>query len=409
MEEKLLILDQVLKDRKAYQFLTEDWRADIDVARASIAKHGITLAFAPLSFKQDREMCMLAVQANGLAIDFVYPELVATNIDLCIAAVKQNAESIDLIPIAIRMHEEVLITLLGCKIYGYGLFKKYVPDTLLENAAFMRRAVSLNGRLLKLASSNVYSQPEIACAAARSVGRFAFKRLEECFEIPEVMELMESMQAECESKMDAYLLEPDLKKKEELYWEVIRFESDFGIKSVRSERYATTTNFNQDEISQTEEEGIRVFFMNDDVSMSYLADSDGNDPMKIDAIFHSPITSFGGFSYALAQQLKEKLHLQATLVKIPLIDRSSSVSICLQAQNIMSEILNVCQQNNWHRIRLANFTYLKSSQFETFLGIGQVLAEQDYQHALTIYMDIDPDFVKGKYRDELEFLGPNKF
>jgi hypothetical protein len=51
---------------------------------------------------------------------------------------------------------------------------------------------------------------------------------------------------------------------------------------------------------------------------------------------------------------------------------------------------------------------LKSSQFETFLGIGQVLTEQDYQHTLTIYMDIDPDFVKGKYGDELDFLGPYK-
>ena len=408
MEEKLLILDQVVKDRKAYQFLSDAWRADLDVARASIGKHGITLAFAPLLFKKDREIALLAVQANGLAIDFVHPELVSSDVDLCVAAVKQKSESIDFMPVAMRMQEEVLIALLGCKIFGYGLFKKHVPDALLKKGSFMFRAVSLNGRLLKLASSHVYSMPEVACAAARSVGRFAFKRLEECFEIPEVMEELETMQAECESKMDEYLLESDPKKKESLYWEVIKYDSDFGIKSVRSERYASTRNLKYEPILETEEEGIRVYFMNDDVSMGYFADDYGNDPMKIDAVFHSANTSFGGFSYALAQQLKEKLHLHATLVMIPLIDRASSVAICQQAKSIMTEILEVCKRNNWHRIRLTNFTYLKSSQFETFLGIGQVLTEQDYQHTLTIYMDIDPDFVKGKYGDELDFLGPYK-
>jgi hypothetical protein len=189
---------------------------------------------------------------------------------------------------------------------------------------------------------------------------------------------------------------------------VIQYESDFGIKSVRSERYASTPNLKHEPILETEEEGIRVYFMNDDVAMSHLADDFGNDPMKIDAVFHSANTGLGGFSYALAQQLKEKLHLHATLVMIPLIDRTSSVSICQQAKGIMTEILEECKRNNWHRIRLTNFTYLKSSQFETFLGIGQVLTEQEDQHALTIYLDIDPDFVKGKYGDELNFLGPCK-
>jgi hypothetical protein len=408
MEEKILILDQVVRDRKAYQFLSDDWRADLDVARASIGKHGITLAFAPVLFKKDRDIALLAVKANGLAIDFVHPELVASDVDLCVAAVNQKSESIEFMPIAMRMNQAVLIALLGCKIFGYGLFKKYVPDALLRNAAFMLRAVSLNGRLLKLASSHVYSLPQVACAAARSVGRLAFKHLEECFEIPEVMEVLESMQAECEKKMDEYLLEADPKKKESLYWEVIQYESDFGIKSVRSERYASTPNLKHEPILETEEEGIRVYFMNDDVAMSHLADDFGNDPMKIDAVFHSANTGLGGFSYALAQQLKEKLHLHATLVMIPLIDRTSSVSICQQAKGIMTEILEECKRNNWHRIRLTNFTYLKSSQFETFLGIGQVLTEQEDQHALTIYLDIDPDFVKGKYGDELNFLGPCK-
>lgn len=404
MEEKLLILDQVVKDQKAYQFLSDAWRSDVDVARASIAKHGITLAFAPLPFKQNREMSMLAIQANGLAIDFVHPSLVLSDIDLCVAAVKQDAEAVELLPIEIRMREEVLIALLACEIYGYGLFRNYVPDALLRNARFMLRAVSLNGRLLKLATSDIYMQPEIACAAARNAGRFPFKRLEECFEIADVMEVLESMQADCESKMDDYLLELNPKKKDSLYWEVIRFETDFGIKSVRSERHAYTSNLKQDSNLETEEEGIRVYFMNDDVSMCHVADANGSDPMKIDAVFHSANTSFGGFSFALAQQLKEKLHTQATLVMTPLIDRSSSVSICQQAQNIMSDILAKCKQNNWHRIRLTNFTYLKSRQFETFLGIGQELSDQEDQHALTIYMDIDPDFVKGKYGDELNLL-----
>ena len=173
--EKLLIVDQVQRDPKAYQFLSDSWRADVDVAQASISKHGTSLAFAPLHFKNDREMAYSAVKANGLAIEFVHPDLVSSDLDLCILAVKTHANAIELLPANMRMHEEVLIALLGCRIFGYGLFKQYVPYALLRNAGFMLRAVSLNGRLLKMASSRVYMRPEIAAAAARNCGRFAFK------------------------------------------------------------------------------------------------------------------------------------------------------------------------------------------------------------------------------------------
>jgi hypothetical protein len=89
------------------------------------------------------------------------------------------------------------------------------------------------------------------------------------------------------------------------------------------------------------------------------------------------------------------------------IDRSSTVSIREQASAITREILDTCKQNNWHRIRLTNFTYLKSSQFETFWGIALEIQAQEDDHALTIYMDIDPEFVKGKNGDQLDVLrGP---
>ena len=55
---------------------------------------------------------------------------------------------------------------------------------------------------------------------------------------------------------------------------------------------------------------------------------------------------------------------------------------------------------------MTNFTYLKSSQFETFLGIGLEIEEQKNDFALTIYMDIDPEFVKGKYGDQLDLIEP---
>jgi hypothetical protein len=87
-----------------------------------------------------------------------------------------------------------------------------------------------------------------------------------------------------------------------------------------------------------------------------------------------------------------------------LIDRTSEVSIRAQASAITRSILDTCKQNNWHRIRLTNFTYLKSSQFETFLGIADEVEEQESSHALTIYMDIDPEFIKRKYGSELDSL-----
>lgn len=212
------------------------------------------------------------------------------------------------------------------------------------------------------------------------------------------------MQEACEAKMDAYILEQNPKKKDELFYELIKFESDLGIRSFRSDNYAYSE---KEELPDKEPKGIRFFMMSDDISMAKSAGPDGIDPMRIDAVFHSENTGFGGYSYALSLRLKEKLHLNATLVSLPLIDRTSNISIREQASAIMQGILDTCKQNNWHRIRLTNFTYLKSCQFETFWGIAQVIQEQEQNHALSIYMDIDPDFVKSKNGDHLDLLtGP---
>ena len=402
MEEKQYLLDEVSRDKRTYQFLSDEWRADVDIARASIEKFGVTLAFAPLWIKADRELALLAVKANGLAIEFVHPDLLKSDLEICIKAVENEADVMDLLSPEMRMKEEVLLALLNND-WGYRPFKKHVPDTLLRNKDFMKQVVAINGRMLELASSRISMDPEIASIAALNCGRFAFKHLEECYEIPQVMEVLEGMQEECENLMDQYLLEKDPEKKEYLYWEVMEYDSYYGIRSSRSQKYAYSEN---EEVNKEEPNGIRFFMMSHDVSMAKTADSDGNDPLKIDAIFHSENTSFGGYSYSLSLQLKEKLHLNATLVSTPLIDRSSEISIQQQARSITKDILATCKQNSWHRIRLTNFTYLKSSQFETFLGIGLEVEEQKNDFALTIYMDIDPEFVKGKYGDQLDLVGP---
>ena len=403
MEEKKYLLEEVIRDRRAYQWLSDEWRADEDIARASIQKFGITLAYAPLWMKADREIAMLAVKANGLAIEFVHPDVVNTDVEICITAVEKESDVIDLFSPSMRMREDILIALLKSS-WGFRPFKKHVPDKLLRNKDFMKQVVAINGRMLEYAPASIYMDPEVACIAARNCGRFAFKRLEECFEIPEVMREFELLQAACEAKMDEYILEQDPKKKDRLFYDVINFESDLGIRSFRSDRNAFSE---KEEVPEKEPKGIRFFLMNDDEAMAKTADADGNDPLRIDAIFHSENTSFGGWSYALSQQLKEKLHLQATLVSTPLIYRKSEVSIREQASAITRGILATCKQNDWHRIRLTNFTYLKSSQFETFWGIALEIQAQEDNHALTIYMDIDPDFVKSKNGDQLDLLvGP---
>ncbi len=402
MEEKEYLLQEVIRDRNAYQWLSDEWRADPDIARASIEKFGITLAFAPLRMKEDPELALLAVKANGLALDFVHPHLVKTDVEICITAIGNNSNVFELLTPVMRMREDVLLALLKSR-WGYSSFRNHVPDNLLRKKDFMRQVVAIEGRMLELAPSRIYLDPEIASIAARKSGRFAFKHLDECLEIPAVMQELELLQAACEAKMDAYILEEDPRKKEKLYWEVSRFDSDFGIRSTRSERNAYSE---KEEVPDKEPKGIRIFLMNDDIAMAKTAGPDGQDPLRLDAIFHSENTSFGGWSYALSLQLKEKLHLQATLVSTPLIDRTSEISIREQASAITRHILDTCKQNNWHRIRLTNFTYLRSSQFETFWGIALEIQAQEDDHALTIYMDIDPDFVKSKHGDQLDLLGP---
>jgi hypothetical protein len=402
MEEKLLLLDRVKRDRSAFQFLPDHYRSDQDIALASIEAFGITLAFAPLAMKMDRQIALTAVKANGLAIEFVHPDIAKHDLEVCLAAVENDVDSVDLMDPGMRMNQEILLALLK-KAYGTWEFKKYVPDELLAKEEFMKQVVSLDGRLLGLAPAHIYMNPEIAILAARNCGRFAFKRLKECFEIPELIEELEGMQTKCEALVDQFLIEQDSKKKEKLYWDIVRYESDFGIRSSRSGKFAFS---DKDLVLENEPDGIRVFMMSDEHSVNKTVDSEGNDPMKIDAIFHTDNTSFGGFSYALALRLQESLHRGAQLVATPLINKSGDLSVYQQARAIMRDILHQCQVNNWHRIRLTNFTYLKSSQFETFLGIGDEISEQEDAHALCIYMDIDPAFVKGKFGDQLGLLEP---
>ena len=70
----------------------------------------------------------------------------------------------------------------------------------------------------------------------------------------------------------------------------------------------------------------------------------------------------------------------------------------------MKFILDTSKEKSWQRVRLTNFTFLKSSQFETFLGIADEIEEQESDHSLAIYLDIDPEFIKRKYGPELDLL-----
>ena len=401
MEEKQYLMDEVLRDKRNYQFLSDEWRADTDIARASIEKFGLTLAFAPLWMKSDPEIALLAVKANGLAIEFIHLNLILTDIDICVMAVENNGHALELLPAEMRMNPDVLLAQLA---HGYGLYSEFnqqVPEALLRDKTFMKRALAINGRVLELCPYRMYMDPTIAVIAARNCGRFAFKRLEKCFEIPEVIQELQKLQDACEAAMDAYIQEQNLVKKDQLYEEINRYESDFGIHSTRSERYAYSEN--KDEPFK-EQKGIRFFLMNDDLAMAQTAGPDGQDPLRIDALFHTENTSFGGWSYALSQELKEKLHLQATLVSTPLIDFSAKESIQAQARAIMKFILDTSKEKSWQRVRLTNFTFLKSSQFETFLGIADEIEEQESDHSLAIYLDIDPEFIKRKYGPELDLL-----
>lgn len=398
MEEKAYLLDLVVRDKSAYQFLSDAWRGDMDVARASIEKHGNTLAFAPLHMKLNPELAQLAVKESGVAIEFVHPDLKASDLALCIAAVGQNSNAINLLPEAMRTHPDVLLALLACPSSGYRMFIRYAPRELLRKVSFMLRVVRLNGRLLEFAPERIYMNPKVASAAANQCGRFAFRHIQSCFLIPEVLEALERIQATCESNMDAYLRENDQRKKARLYWNKVRYDVEFGVKSVRSDELACTPHLIKDTIRDVEPDGIRVFMMSDDFSLDICLDHHGNDPLKIDAIFHSENTHVGEYSYSLAVKLKNELHLRAAMAPTLWIDSSSTVSVYEQTKLVFRAILMACKENNWHRIRLTNFTNMAANQFGTLLAIGEEVKSQENQMALSIYMDIDPSYVKGQFR-----------
>ena len=133
MEEKQYLMDDVLRDKRNYQFLSDEWRADPDIARASIEKFGLTLAFAPLWMKADPEIALLAVKANGLAVEFIHLNLILTDVDICVMAVENNGHVLELLPAEMRMNPDVLLAQLA---HGYGLYSEFnqnVSETLLQD------------------------------------------------------------------------------------------------------------------------------------------------------------------------------------------------------------------------------------------------------------------------------------
>lgn len=111
----------------------------------SVKANGNVLRFLPFAYKSDGEIILAAVENKGLALQCILKVDMKENIVL--AALKNNPEALEFAPDSYKKNEKIILDLLKTE-NGEHIFQ-YVHDSLIENKAFVLKAVSINGLILK--------------------------------------------------------------------------------------------------------------------------------------------------------------------------------------------------------------------------------------------------------------------
>jgi len=130
--------------------------ADIDVIRAAVTRDGMELQYASNILKNNKDIVIVAVRQNGLALNHVSIEITHNNIDICIAAVAQNATAIKMAPrnVRNRLREDRDIVMQLITISPHRLVDTVHPS-FRNDRNFIREAIAQNSEILQYASDEL--------------------------------------------------------------------------------------------------------------------------------------------------------------------------------------------------------------------------------------------------------------
>ena len=170
----------------AMQFATT-FRTDHALMEEALKIDGLALEFG---FQSDFRMCMLAVEQNGLALQYVNPVVRAGYNKLTIAAVKQNGLALQyavepvsyqdkVLYAAVRQNGNALMYVDDWRRQGYALTMEAVKNKggalrwavpqLQDNENIVRAAVTDDGMAIEYASPRLQADPEIQTIARTQI------------------------------------------------------------------------------------------------------------------------------------------------------------------------------------------------------------------------------------------------
>ncbi len=128
-----------------------------------IKKDGLSLKNAPLSFRDNQDIVLLAVRKNSLAIQYASDRL-KDNINVAKELVFGDIEALKFISPRLRDNEEFMI--FAVKNNGSAIM--YASDRLKNNYNVVKNAVFKSGSMIEYVSSNYKDNEEIALIAIKN-------------------------------------------------------------------------------------------------------------------------------------------------------------------------------------------------------------------------------------------------
>lgn len=149
-----------------------DTLADRDKVLAAVQHCGYDLQYVPL-FKNDREIVLAAVEANGMALNYAAPALQADK-DVVLAAVTRDAFALNFAAKALAADREVVLAALQ----GTGSHRdalRLAAQELRSDRDIVLAAVASHGYALEYAAESLRADRQIVAVAVKQAGHGVLK------------------------------------------------------------------------------------------------------------------------------------------------------------------------------------------------------------------------------------------
>ena len=179
--DKELVLMAVQQDGLELQFASPELRRDKDIVLAAVQHNGQALRFAGPELRNTKEIILAAVQQDGSALRYASPELRNTK-PIVMTAVVQHGLTLEYASKELQNDKDIVLT----AIQQHGCALQYASDSLKNDKDIVLAAVIQNGLALQHVNEELKMDKDIVLAAVEQRGQalgFASEELQNDKEI----------------------------------------------------------------------------------------------------------------------------------------------------------------------------------------------------------------------------------